>query len=341
MHQMFRSGSSFNQDLSAWDVSSVKAMQSMFRCSASAFNQNLSAWNVSSVTDMQQMFCSASAFNQDLCAWASKSPQLLSNASVDGMFLASSCSNSSTPVLNSGTPGVPHDGPFCFTCPTSNSPSIDPSSTPSVSMGPFLMPSVFPTVSVSPSKSPSSIATLTIDPSSIPSLLPLISVDPVSEPSARPSVSLIPSTDPSIWPSEMPSSLPSVELISKPTDNPLISTYPSEMPSSLPSSTCELAHNCTVCSGNQGIPVNVSGVDFKNAIRSHLNGGTLIYGSKITCWDVSEVTNMDGAFDGLSTFDDPLCWDVSSITTMNQMFYDASAFNQDLSAWDVSNVTAM
>eukprot|EP00978_Attheya_sp_CCMP212_P001140 scaffold2367_cov59-Attheya_sp.AAC.2 len=115
------------------------------------------------------------------------------------------------------------------------------------------------------------------------------------------------------------------------------------MPSSLPSSTCELVHNCTVSSGNRGIPANVSGVDFKNAIRSHLNG-TLIYGSKITCWDVSEVTNMDEAFTELSTFDDPLCWDVSSVTTMVRMFSSSTtltAFNQDLSTWDVSSVTDM
>eukprot|EP00978_Attheya_sp_CCMP212_P018783 scaffold51871_cov72-Attheya_sp.AAC.1 len=49
----------------------------------------------------------------------------------------------------------------------------------------------------------------------------------------------------------------------------------------------ELTANCTVSSGNQGIPVNVSGVDFKNAIRSHLNGN-LFYDSNITCWDVSK-----------------------------------------------------
>eukprot|EP00978_Attheya_sp_CCMP212_P029108 scaffold102394_cov35-Attheya_sp.AAC.1 len=93
---------------------------------ASTFNQDLSAWDVSSITTMQNMFNSASAFNQDLCAWASKRPQL---ASVDGIFSSSSCINSSTPVLNSGTPGVPHDGPFCSTCGQSVSliPSMDPS----------------------------------------------------------------------------------------------------------------------------------------------------------------------------------------------------------------------
>jgi surface protein len=115
----------------------------------------------------------------------------------------------------------------------------------------------------------------------------------------------------------------------------------SEMPSSLPSTTCEFMHNCTVSSGNLGIPVNVSGIYFEDAITSYVNDGTSIYGSKITCWDVSEVTNMDKAFQGSIFFDDPLCWDVSSVTTMIHMFYAANAFNQDISAWDVSNVTSM
>eukprot|EP00978_Attheya_sp_CCMP212_P017643 scaffold47229_cov47-Attheya_sp.AAC.1 len=140
----------------------------------------------------------------------------------------------------------------------------------------------------------------------------------------------------------MPSSLPSASAgpTRIPTDNPSISTYPSDTPSSLSNTTCESLHDCTVSSGNRGIPVTRSGGDFKNVILDYFNG-VLTYGSKLTCWNVSEVTDMDRAFDGLNTFDDPLCWDVSSVTTMSSMFGSARAFNQDLSAWDVSSVTDM
>ena len=34
-------------------------------------------------------------------------------------------------------------------------------------------------------------------------------------------------------------------------------------------------------------------------------------------------------------------WDVSSVTNMNGLFIEATVFNQDISSWDVSSVTNM
>ena len=68
MEGIFYNASSFNGDVSSWDVSNVTNMYYMFE-GASVFNRNLSAWDVSNVTDMRYMFSGASSFNGDVSSW--------------------------------------------------------------------------------------------------------------------------------------------------------------------------------------------------------------------------------------------------------------------------------
>merc|ERR1712032_1004381 len=83
MANMFNSATSFNADLSKWDVSSVTDMDAMFYC-ASLFDGDLSKWDVSRLQSAKLMFKWASSFKQALCgAW------LKSKADKDGMFTGS------------------------------------------------------------------------------------------------------------------------------------------------------------------------------------------------------------------------------------------------------------
>ena len=65
---MFNHTTSFDSDLSGWDVSSVRNMAGMFNHTTS-FDSDLSGWDVSSVTDMDDMFSGASSFSQNLGNW--------------------------------------------------------------------------------------------------------------------------------------------------------------------------------------------------------------------------------------------------------------------------------
>ena len=68
MYSMFLRASSFNQSLNDWDVSAVTGMTAMFD-GASMFDGDISNWNVSAVTNMRHMFGSASVFNGDISNW--------------------------------------------------------------------------------------------------------------------------------------------------------------------------------------------------------------------------------------------------------------------------------
>ncbi|BFP39695.1 hypothetical protein FGF1_05400 [Flavobacteriaceae bacterium GF1] len=68
MSGMFDKATAFNTDISSWDVGSVTNMGSMFS-GATAFNQNIGSWETASATNMQSMFSGASAFDQNLGNW--------------------------------------------------------------------------------------------------------------------------------------------------------------------------------------------------------------------------------------------------------------------------------
>lgn len=68
MSELFQGADDFNQPIGSWDVSSVTAFNFMFH-GANSFNQDISSWDVSSATSMWAMFYQASDFNQPVGDW--------------------------------------------------------------------------------------------------------------------------------------------------------------------------------------------------------------------------------------------------------------------------------
>ncbi len=75
---MFRNTSAFNQDLNAWDVRLAGTISNMFYGAAS-FNKDISGWDMSSKTNLGSMFRDATAFNQDISAWDVSSVTTMAN----------------------------------------------------------------------------------------------------------------------------------------------------------------------------------------------------------------------------------------------------------------------
>jgi surface protein len=100
MKFMFDGAKSFNQDISNWDVRNVSNMKYMFY-GATSFNQDISNWDVSSVSNMEFMFDGATSFNQDISNWDVSSVSNMENMFYEAESFNQNISNWCVKKINS------------------------------------------------------------------------------------------------------------------------------------------------------------------------------------------------------------------------------------------------
>ena len=101
---------------------------------------------------------------------------------------------------------------------------------------------------------------------------------------------------------------------------------------------------CIVCDDYEvGDTFTVNGVTYTVADREMLDEA-ILRGRDVTKYCTSKVTKMNELFNNFSgeSFNQDISkWDVSNVTIMSGMFFNAELFNQDIGNWDVSNVKSM
>ncbi len=85
-----------------------------------------------------------------------------------------------------------------------------------------------------------------------------------------------------------------------------------------------------------GATGDVGGVTYTKRSKDQITTGN----AATTC--TSGVTDMNSMFRDATAFNQDISsWDVSGVTDMNSMFRGATSFNQDIGSWNVSSVTNM
>ena len=295
--------SNFNEDISAWQVSSsVTNLEYMFY-GASAFNQPLDSWDTSNVTDMSYMFYEASAFSQNIASWNTSNVTNMSYMFYKALAFSFGLSSSSWNTSN-----VTDMSYMFYNASTFNQPvnSWDVSSV--TTMRSMFGSSIFNQ--------------------------PLESWDVSSVTTMRSMFSYASAFNQSIesWNTSSVTDMRYMFTYASAFNQPIESWDVSNV-----IYTHYMFKGAEVF--NQSLnDWNVFSVTKMEAMfhRAHAFNGN------ISDWDVSNVTTMTDMFASATAFNQDIGnWDVSSVTSLMRALSYASAFNQDIGGWDVSSVTSL
>ena len=302
--------STFNGDISRWDVSNVENMDKMFH-NAYLFNQNISNWDVSNVQTADYMFCNAKTFNQNISNW-----NVFNMQSMHGMFNGAISFNQDISIWRIQ--------PHC---------DCD-----------HIIDNTMLTYDKQPVKifesTANLLADLDDDLSDITSAITRKNMNSNIKKHAVVSMlkNIIYNFDDITGIDEHDNTIENIKSIINNPDN-----FYEYAGCILAKDTTQLKRLIHIGCKILGYNGNFNWIDTSEITdMSNLFYKNREFNGHIELWDVSNVTNMRMMFYHTDKFNQPIGdWDVSNVIDMYGMFCEASVFNQPIGDWDVSNVTEM
>ena len=339
MTGVFYGASSFNQPIGSWDVSNVTSMRSMFYF-ATSFDQDISSWDTSSVTDMRNMFWSAESFDQDISSW-----DVSNVTNMSAMFWFFNASSFNQPIGSWDVSSVT-DMSLMFQNATSFDQDISSWDVSNVTSmyGMFYKASSFnQNIGSWDTSSVTDMTNMFFSATSFDQDLTGWNVLNIpSEPSGFAAGATLFTTDEHpVWGTD---------------GTPVLSgyaakayKYPLSNTATNPFSTMWLNVPYYVPAGFEFFPNEGIGADEPILRFNHMFSDNATFNDPdIALWDIRQNMSvfswqsMASMFTNATAFNQDISsWDVSRVTDMGVMFAGAIVFNQDLNSWDVSNVTAM
>ncbi|MYI52124.1 MAG: BspA family leucine-rich repeat surface protein [Cenarchaeum sp. SB0673_bin_9] len=298
MSYTFTYASSFNGDISDWDVSSVTDMFLML--SGTSFNQDIGSWDVSSVTDMARMFNHATSFNQDIGSW-----DVSSVRDMNRMFSDAPSFNQD---IGSWDVSSVTDMEHMFRDATSFNQDIGSWDVSSVTNMAYMFdgaPSFNQDIGSWNVSSVTDMEQMFLNARFFNQNLNDWDVSSVRDMHAMFAHATFFNGNISNWDV---------------------------------SSVTDMNNMFGVASFFRG---DLSNWDVSSVTdMASMFWFAASFNQDISTWDVSSVTDMARMFNHATSFNQDIStWDVSSVTDMSRMFNHATSFNQDISTWDVSSVT--
>lgn len=304
MSGMFSYTTSYNQDISGWDVSKVTSMSEMFSFT-SAFNQSLNSWNTGNVTDMWAMFF-RSNFNGAIGNWNTSKV-----TNMGWMFMQDYVFNQ--PVGNWNTSNVT-DMNQMFYGKDLGSAFNQPLNTWNVSKVTSIARMFEGTTSFNQPLS-------NWDVSNVVNMEGVFDSSAFNQPIGG-------------WNTSRVTNMMRMFKGNK-TFNQPIGTWNTGLVTNMQDMFQD------AYAFNQPLGTwNVSNVTNMQSMF----GGAGAFNQPIGAWNTSRVANMNSMFSGAGSFNQPIgTWDTSSVTDMTWMFgsYKWMYFNQPIGTWNTSKVTSM